>query len=439
MLCRKIPNWIYTKKYRFKPSVTHEIVLAGLSCHTIFMATPDRKWTLRTCCSVHALHDGMVDMLYALLPLLREALGLSYTETALIRSVHQFADAAFQIPIAIAAEKAGERNLLILGTLIVGGAFLALGFADGYSAILAFVFVAGFGAAFCHPLSSSIVSQAFSGAPLRTALGIYNAAGDVGKFIFLGSTILATASLGYSWQVPVLGFGVAAIIIAMAALILLNYANAGGPPGASDKSEQAENAGDWGIKHRKGFYALSVIAVLDNATRVGFLIFVSFLMIEKGVATEWAASAVVVTVFGGMCGKYAVGLIAARIGVARSILLTEIATAVLIVIVVAVPSLFAFLLLPFVGVFLNGTSSAIYGTVPELIEGKKHSRAYGLIYTTVSGAGLVAPLIYGQLADFSGVVTTMIVMAAGVLLTIPLCGILARSLRDATGPAIRTN
>ena len=78
-----------------------------------------------------------------MLPLLREALGLTYTEAALIRSVHQFADAIFQIPISIAAEKTGERILLILGTAVVGLAFLGLGAGNGYPAILAFVCVAG--------------------------------------------------------------------------------------------------------------------------------------------------------------------------------------------------------------------------------------------------------------------------------------------------------
>ena len=40
------------------------------------MALSKPKLTLTTCCGVHVLHDGLVDMLYALLPLLREAFGL---------------------------------------------------------------------------------------------------------------------------------------------------------------------------------------------------------------------------------------------------------------------------------------------------------------------------------------------------------------------------
>ncbi len=160
-------------------------------------------------------------------------------------------------------------------------------------------------------------------------------------------------------------------------------------------------------------------------------------MIEKGVATEWAASAVLVTVFGGMCGKFAVGLIAERIGVSLTIMLTEIATAGLIVLVVVAPSATAFFLLPLLGVFLNGTSSAIYGTVPDFIDGEKHSRAYGLIYTLGSICGLFAPLLCGLLADYSDVTTTLFVVSGIVLLTVPLCGTLTTALRNTKMTVLR--
>ena len=98
---------------------------------------------------------------------------------------------------------------------------------------------------------------------------------------------------------------------------------------------------------------------------------------------------------------------------------------------VVTPSLYAFFLLPVLGVFLNGTSSAIYGTVPDLIEGQKHSRAYGLIYTLGSVCGIVAPLVYGLLSDWTSITTAMVVIAGVVLLTVPLCGPLAVALREA--------
>ena len=115
----------------------------------------------------------------------------------------------------------------------------------------------------------------------------------------------------------------------------------------------------------------------------------------------------------------------------KTIALTEFATALMILAIVAMPSLYAFFLLPVLGVFLNGTSSAIYGTVPDLIKGEKHSRAYGLIYTLGSICGIIAPLGYGVLADWTNVETTMIVVAGVVLLTVPLCKFLAIAIQEA--------
>ena len=86
--------------------------------------------------------------------------------------------------------------------------------------------------------------------------------------------------------------------------------------------------------------------------------------------------------------------------------------------------------MPVLGVFLNGTSSAIYGSVGELIDDDKHSRAFGLMYTLGSTCGLIAPLVYGYLADVFSIETTMMVLSIVVLLTLPLCLIL--------GPALAT-
>ena len=94
------------------------------------MARPKR--TLATCCAAHTLHDGLSDVTYVLLPLLAQTFGLSLAQVGLIRSAHRAAMASFQIPAGLVAERFGERNLLALGTLIAGVAFLALGYAPGF-------------------------------------------------------------------------------------------------------------------------------------------------------------------------------------------------------------------------------------------------------------------------------------------------------------------
>ena len=380
-----------------------------------------KKRILRTCCSIHLVHDGLTDMLYALLPLLREAFGLSYAEVVLVRSSHRLAVAVFQIPVSILSERFEPRILLAFGTLIAGIGYLGLSSAANYMAILVFIFLSGCGAGFQHPLSSGIISNTFPNSGQRSALGIYNAFGDIGKMSFLGLTVFATAHLGLSWTLPANGAGLVAIILAFGILIFLKQTQTIVGPLENVSLQDASVTKGWGIKDYNGFYVLSAIAAIDSMTRTGFLTFVAFLMIEKGFTIEWAASAVFVTTFGGMCGRYAVGLIAERLGVAKTIMLTEIATSILIFITLVVPSLLAFLLLPLLGVFLNGTSSAIYGTVSDLAVGNKHSRIFGIIYTLGSICGIIAPFLYGILADRFDIETVMVVAALTILLTVPLC------------------
>jgi len=386
------------------------------------------KLTLSTCCGVHVLHDGLVDMLYALLPLLREAFGLSYAEVGLIRAANRAATAFLQIPAGLLAEKWGERLLLTLGSMVAGLAFIGLGFSNGFLSLLIFIFLAGVGSAFQHPLASSLITSAYAtGGGRRAALGTYNSFGDVGKFLFMGLTIAVTG-LGFSWEGPVFAYGLLAFLVAVVALIIFRQAGVGGvTTHNSDGTERVKTKG-WGIRHRQGFISLGAIAALDNSTRNGFLTFVAFLMIEKGVPTEWAASAVLITLFGGMAGKFACGVLAERVGITRTIAITEIGTGVGIILVLLLPELVAFFLLPILGVFLNGTSSAIYGSVGELIEDDKHSRAFGLMYTLGSACGLAAPLIYGILADVIGIPMTMTILAGVVMLTLPLCLILGPAL-----------
>jgi hypothetical protein len=44
---------------------------------------------------------------------------------------------------------------------------------------------------------------------------------------------------------------------------------------------------------------------------------------------------------------------------------------------------------------LNGTSSVLYGTVPEVVPAKRIERAFALFYTSILGSSALAPVLYG--------------------------------------------
>ncbi len=386
------------------------------------VSTPKRA--LQTCCGAHIVHDGFSDVSYVLLPLLAQAFGLNLTQVGTIRTAHRVAMAAFQLPAGLVAERFGERNLLALGTLLSGLAFIALGFAGGYAMILVALFFAGMGSAVQHPLSSTIISHAYPGEGRRTALGTYNFAGDVGKFVF-GGVVSLCVFAGISWQAPVVAFGAAGV--ATAVIIFLWVANTHVPSPDNPKPKIR----GWGIRNKPAFAALCTVDMVDSMTRTGFLTFIAFLLIAKGVPKGWALMAVPLVLVGGMAGKYFCGVLAERLGVIRTIVITEAATGAGILATLILPGMATFFLLPLLGVVLQGTSSVVYGTVGDLVESDKLPRAFGMVYTVGAVSGIVAPIIYGLLGDAIGIEKTIAIAGGVVLLTLPL----ALVLRTALGKA----
>ena len=381
--------------------------------------------TLGTCCAAHTLHDGLSDVTYVLLPLLAQTFGLSLAQVGLIRAAHRTAMATFQIPAGLIAEHFGERNLLAIGTAITGAAFLALGFAEGFWMILAVLFFAGMGSAVQHPLASTIISHAYPDAGRRGALGTYNFFGDVGKFAFGGIVSLCLLA-GISWQAPVVGFGLLGIATAIAIFLFVTNTRDGRI--SAGQIKPAAKAAGWGIRSPQGFTALCLIEILDSSTRTGFLTFIAFLLIAKGLPEGWAVLAVPLILVGGMAGKLACGFLAERVGIVRTIVITEVATGAGILLTLALPGIAAFFLLPLIGVVLQGTSSVLYATIGDLVEKERLPRAFGFFYTLGSLCGIAAPLGYGLLGDVAGVESAIATIGIAVLLTVPVCTLLRPAL-----------
>jgi MFS family permease len=386
--------------------------------------TPRR--TLGVCCAAHVVHDGLADVSYVLLPILAQAFGLSLTQVGLIRSAWRAATAIFQTPAGLAAEHFGARNLLAFGTACAGLAFILLGQAAGFSAVLITLFCAGFGSAFQHPISSTLISHAYPDAGRRIALGTYNFFGDVGKLAF-GSVVSVLFIAGVAWQAPITAYGVVALACAAAVMIALPH-GAGGIRAAKARGADEKPIG-WGIKNRRGFLALCAIEVLDGSTRHAFLTFVAFLMLARDLPAGWAALSVPLIFVGGMAGKLACGFLAERLGIVRTIALTEAATGAGILSLLVLPDLPAFLILPLVGIALNGTSSVLYASVGDLVEGDRLPRAFGLFYTIGAVCGLVVPLAFGLFGDVFGITTAIGLSGLLPLLTLPLCAVLSPALR----------
>jgi FSR family fosmidomycin resistance protein-like MFS transporter len=107
------------------------------------------------------------------------------------------------------------------------------------------------------------------------------------------------------------------------------------------------------------------------------------------------------------------------VGVIRTVVITEAATGVGILLLLTLPLGACLLALPPLGVALNGTSSVLYGTVADLVSSDRRARSYAIFYTLGIGASALSPFAYGLLSDWGGVRLTLTVVGLVVFLTLP--------------------
>lgn len=367
---------------------------------------------LAVACGAHALHDGYTDLVYIMLPIWQHEFGLGYAVLGLLKTIFSGTLAGLQIPSSLLAERTSPPLVLALGTALAGLGYCCLGLSGGVPALIAALFLGGLGASVQHPLGSSLVAQAFAGPRSLRALGTYNFAGDVGKM-----TLPAAASLlllALPWREALALLGGLGLLAAVLVFALMPRIGAGVAQDAKEAPRRRAPT------LRFGFPLLLTVGVIDSATRMAFLTYLPFILAGKGASLQTVGLSLTLVFAGGAAGKIACALIGARIGTLATVWLTEAVTALGIVVLLPLPLEAALLLLPVIGVALNGTSSVLYGSVPDLVVPEKRTRAFGIFYTGTIGAGAVSPTFYGLIGDALGIPATLVVIAGGVLATLPL-------------------
>jgi FSR family fosmidomycin resistance protein-like MFS transporter len=380
-------------------------------------ARRDERRAAVVACGAHALHDGYTDLIYVMLPIWQNEFGLGYAVLGLMRGLFSGTMAGFQIPAGFLAERFGAAAVLALGTALAGAGYCLAGASGGVGLLLVALFLGGLGASTQHPLASSLMAHAFAGERSLKALGTYNFAGDIGKMTLPAAAALLL--LVTTWRPALALLGAFGVICAVAVFLLMpRYAVAAHPAenGAADRVP--------GARHRFAFPVLAAIGVLDSATRMGFLLFLPFVLTAKGASVQTVGLALTLVFAGGAAGKLVCAFLGARIGAIATVWLTEGMTAILIVALLPLLLDAALVLLPIIGIALNGTSSVLYGSVPDLVAPERRARAFSVFYTGTIGSGALAPALYGVVGDALGVPTALLLVAAIVLLTLPLALVL---------------
>jgi MFS family permease len=397
--------------------------VAGGEAIASSVAKRDERRAAAVACGAHALHDGYTDLIIVMLPIWQAEFGLGYAELGLLRGLFAGTMATFQIPSGLVAERFGAPAVLAVGTALAGTGYCLAGASAGFSLLLVALVIGGLGASTQHPLASALMARAFAGARSMKALGTYNFAGDIGKMSVPALVSLLLVVL--SWR-PVLALvGACGLVAALAIYLLMPRYGAERTTAAQDA---AAGAAPPGASGRFAFPVLLSIGVLDSATRMGFLLFLPFVLTNKGASLPTVGLALTLVFAGGAAGKLVCAFLGARVGTIATVWLTEGLTAAFIVALLPLPLEAALMLLPLIGIALNGTSSVLYGSVPDLVSPQRRARAFSIFYTGTIGAGALAPALYGFVGDLLGPPAALRVVAGVVSLTLPLSLVLRPAL-----------
>jgi FSR family fosmidomycin resistance protein-like MFS transporter len=382
-----------------------------------FLGVWDHKRIMLGAGLAHFTHDGFADMLYVFFPVWQAQFGLTFAQVGLFKMLFSGTLAFFQIPCSFLARRVSARELLWSGTLLTSLAMAGCGWAATSVVLGCFLVIGGFGESVQHPLSSTLIANAYSDIERRrTALSLFNVSGDIGKLVFPLVAALLISRFDWPTASHLMGFfGVAVALTLISLAMPMKSITCNLEAKANDTPNQTS------MRRGNGaFLALLTIGILDSATRMGFLTYFPFLLRDKGAGIALTGLALSLVFAGGVAGKFFCGILATRVGVLRTVLITEGLTAACIWGSIVFPLGAVLVLCPMLGLALNGTSSVLYGSVPELVPQEKRNHSFAVFYTATIGSGAISPMLYGFVGDLAGLIPTLIIIGAVVLAAFPL-------------------
>ena len=393
---------------------------------------PQARRTLAFGSATHVWSDLFFALFVPLLPLIMadRELELSFTQVGLLRSAYTGASAVLQVPAGLVAERLGEFWLLVGGNMWVAAGLVGMAAAPTYLFLLAATIVGGLGGGSQHPLASSMVSRAYEEHGRSAAVGTVNFAGDLGKMA--APAIALGMAADYGWRATMRLVGLVGLGFMGLSLFVRRAVDTGKP----GRQPESADAGSQGESLMGGFMVLSGVGFLDSATRGAALTFLPFIMQDKGLGTEEIFGMLILLLAGGAAGKFVCGWLSDRYGAVRLIWGTKGLTALLLLAVLATPPLALGPLMVAIGIGLNGTSSVLYASVATFVRPHRRARLYGLFYTTNEGGSVVAPVIFGRIADLLSLRAAMVAMSMMTLSILLVSLALRKHLAEARARAV---
>jgi len=384
-------------------------------------------------CFAHLVSHYYITLLAPLFLFVREDYGVTYTELGLAFTAFNVVSTMVQTPTGFLVDRVSARMVIICGLLLGAAAFAVAGLASSFWVFVAMFGVAGLANTVYHPADYAILSQHVPPARSGRVFSFHTFSGMAGNAVAPPTLLFMQGLVG--WRGAFIG---AAVLGVVAAIVLMLVRE---PQPLAARTRRAETT----QAPLEGWQLLMAPAILINLV---FFILLSFcggglnnyLVVSLG-ALYGTPVAVANAALTGLLVMSAVGVLAggiltgwsARHGLIASGGLVITAVVCLLVGLVDFNAVALVLLMSAAGFFSGLTMPSRDMIVRAVTPPGAYGRVFGFVSTGFNIAGIVAPIIFGQLLDHGYVREIFFFMAVCALLAILTVAI--STTRERTGEA----
>jgi MFS family permease len=382
-----------------------------------------RGWILLAVSVGWLLGLGIRLVFPAVLPHIRESFGMGLTTAGLLLSALWVGYALMQFPGGVAADRFGERTVLVTGLAVTTVGVLGVVVAPGVATFFLGTVLVGVGVGLFGTTRITILSDVFP-EHRGTAIGFNQAAGNVGTTVMPAAAGFLAVLVGWRW-----GFVVAVpCFVAVSLLLWRTLPSRTSTPAAFDRQGLRESLGDVrrAVSHPAVVFA-TVTMMLASFIYQGFTgFFPTYLAAQKGLDAEVAATLLGVFFATAVVVQPVAGVARDRFGTRPTLVAVLVATALLLASLPFVDGLVALVgltvLLSVQLAFWPVGNAYVVEAVPDDIQGT----TVGLSRTVFLLVGATGPTFVGVAADAGGFDEAFLALAGLALL-----GVLPASRLDA--------
>jgi MFS family permease len=386
--------------------------------HNSRFSTAFRKWgggIALLFSYTHLSHDLCAGLLTALLPLIKEGLGLTYLQSGVLLSAYTITSGLSQVPGGWLGDRIRRSIVIAVGLGGIGFSTLAVGLIPSYYPMVAILIIMGILAGGYHPSAVSMLSGYYDESRRGKVIALHMVGGSTGFAIgpLLGGLI--ADYMGWRWAFIILGIPA----ISAVPVIMKKFTRA---EKTADITLQQQTKKD---QTRTDGRRIGIIQILRPIAVLFFLSvamhlvagaamsFVPLYMVGKhGIAPAYAAILVGILRLGGISGSLFGGWLSDRWGRKRATIFSLVATGPALYILTMLPFSAGFIVTLIVfGMFRYMTQSTMQPYLMDNVPPYLRATAFGIYFgMSLEGQSLVQPVV-GHFMDIYGITSVFTVIA----------------------------